>query len=111
MAYTEKFQHLADTARSQVHGVTPDAVDSLMADGAVALDIRDPDDRGALSAASLKAMGYRNAAYIDGAPSGPTHLPQSDNKETNHASVTNPPTPQSSVRDRDSDSAALRLLE
>jgi phage shock protein E len=106
MAYTEKFQMLADAACTQVRGVAPDSVDALLADGAVALDIRDPDEhaaghidgsinisrgklemlvedqipdldtvvlcycnavnRGALSAASLKAMGYHNAAYIDG---------------------------------------------
>ena len=106
MAYTEKFQMLADRARSEVRGVTPDDVDAMMTDGAIALDIRDPDEhaaghiegsinisrgklemlvedkipdldtvvlcycnavnRGALSAASLKAMGYRNAAYING---------------------------------------------
>jgi phage shock protein E len=110
MAYTEKFQHLADTARSKVEGVDPQDVDALMSDGAVALDIRDPDEhaaghidgsinisrgklemlvedkvpdldtvvlcycnavnRGALSAASLKAMGYRNAAYVDGGLNG-----------------------------------------
>lgn len=106
MAYTEKFQMLADAACSRVRGVTPDDVDAMLAGGAIALDIRDPDEhaqghingsinisrgklemliedkipdldtvvlcycnavnRGALSAASLKAMGYRNAAYIDG---------------------------------------------
>ena len=110
MAYTEKFQHLADAACAQVQGVAPHEVDALMTDGAVALDIRDPDEhaaghlagsinisrgklemlvedkipdldavvlcycnavnRGALSAASLKAMGYRNAAYIDGGLNG-----------------------------------------
>jgi phage shock protein E len=117
MAYTEKFQHLADTACSQVQGVAPDAVGALMADGAVALDIRDPDEhaaghidgsinisrgklemlveeaipdldivvlcycnavnRGALSAASLKAMGYRNAAYVDGGLNGYRQLGES----------------------------------
>jgi phage shock protein E len=106
MAYTEKFQNLADVACAHVQGVAPDTVDALLADGAVALDIRDPDEhaaghidgsinisrgklemlvegeipdldtvvlcycnavnRGALSAAALKDMGYRNAAYIDG---------------------------------------------
>lgn len=106
MAYTEKFQQLADAACAQVQGVDPAIVDALIDDGAVALDIRDPDEhaadhidgsinisrgklemlvedqipdlgavvlcycnavnRGALSAASLKAMGYRNAAYING---------------------------------------------
>ncbi len=106
MAYTEKFQNLADTARSQVDEVQPDTVDSLIAGGAVALDIRDKDEhdaghipgsknisrgklemliekeipdlnatilcycnainRGALSAASLKSMGYVNATFIAG---------------------------------------------
>lgn len=106
MAYSEKFQRLADTARTQVRGVAPTEVDDLIANGAVALDIRDPDEhaaghivgstnlsrgklemlvedmipdldttilcycnavnRGALSAAALKAMGYENAVYIDG---------------------------------------------
>lgn len=106
MEYTEKFQHLAELAQDQVRCVPADEVDGLLALGAVALDIRDPDEhaaghiagsthlsrgklemliegtipdlettilcycnavnRGALSAASLKAMGYVNAAYIDG---------------------------------------------
>ncbi len=110
MAYTEKFQHLADVACTQVQGVDPQDVDALLAHGAVALDIRDPDEhaaghidgsvhisrgklemlvehqipdldtvvlcycnavnRGALSAASLKALGYHNAAYIDGGLNG-----------------------------------------
>jgi rhodanese-related sulfurtransferase len=110
MAYTEKFQQLADAARAEVRGVDPGDVDALISEGAVALDIRDPDEhtaghiegsinisrgklemlveaqipdldavvlcycnavnRGALSAASLKAMGYRNAAYIDGGLNG-----------------------------------------
>jgi phage shock protein E len=106
MAYSEKFQRLADAARAQVRGVAPGEVDDLVADGAVLLDIRDPDEhaaghiegstnlsrgklemlveemipdldttvlcycnavnRGALSAAALKKMGYENAVYIDG---------------------------------------------
>ena len=33
-------------------------------------------NRGALSAASLKAMGYRNAAYIDGGLNGHRKLTQ-----------------------------------
>jgi hypothetical protein len=61
MAYTQKFQQLADTACSEVHGVTL-------------------------------------------AP-----VTRSDNKETNHASVTDPSFAQSS--DRGSDTAAVRLLE
>ncbi|MGK0275670.1 MAG: phage shock protein E [Ilumatobacter sp.] len=116
MAYTEKFQQLADTAVSQAQGVEPANVDALISDGAIALDIRDPDEhaaghidgsinisrgklemlveaqipdldavvlcycnavnRGALSAASLKAMGYRNAAYIDGGLNGYRKLTQ-----------------------------------
>jgi phage shock protein E len=106
VAYSETFQRLADAARAQVRGVPADEVDHLVAQGAVVLDIRDPDEhaaghiegstnlsrgklemlvegiipdlgttvlcycnavnRGALSAASLQAMGYVNAAYIDG---------------------------------------------
>ena len=106
MAYTEKFQRLADDARAQVSPVEAADVDGLMAQGAIALDIRDPDEhatghiaqslnisrgklemiveteipdldatilcycnavnRGALSAATLTAMGYTNARYING---------------------------------------------
>ncbi len=106
MAYTEKFQKLADEACSQVEGVLPDQVDTLLSAGAVALDIRDSEEhaadhiegslnvsrgklemniegeipdldatilcycnavnRGALSAATLKSMGYLNAKYING---------------------------------------------
>ncbi len=106
MAYTEKFQAMADAARARVDFVTLEDVDGLMASGAVALDIRDPDEfasghipgainlsrgklemnveetlpepdtqiicycnannRGALSAASLRDMGYANARYIAG---------------------------------------------
>jgi len=106
MAYTEKFQKLADEACSQVEGVLPNQVDALLADGAIALDIRDSEEhaadhidgslnvsrgklemniegevpdleatilcycnavnRGALSAATLKSMGYSNAKYING---------------------------------------------
>jgi phage shock protein E len=116
MAYTEKFQQLADAAVSQAQGVEPKNVDALISNGAIALDIRDPDEhaaghidgsinisrgklemlveeqipnldavvlcycnavnRGALSAASLKAMGYRNAAYIDGGLNGYRQLTQ-----------------------------------
>ncbi len=110
MAYTEKFQELADLARSQVEGVDPHSVDALIASGAVALDIRDKEEhdaghidasihisrgtlemnverqipdldatilcycnavnRGALSAATLKNMGYRNAKFINGGLNG-----------------------------------------
>lgn len=106
MKYTEKFQTMATTAQSQVEGITADSVDNRIRAGAVALDIRDPDEhanghiegsinisrgklemlienkvpdlsteilcycnannRGALSAASLKSMGYKNAKYIAG---------------------------------------------
>jgi phage shock protein E len=41
MAYTEKFQALAEQARSQVESVTPEDVDALITSGAIALDIRD----------------------------------------------------------------------
>ena len=106
MAYTDKFQQLADTARSRVEEVRPQDVDRLVADGAIALDIRDKEEhdadhiadsvnisrgklemlvedqipdlettilcycnaynRGALSAATLQDMGYRNATFIAG---------------------------------------------
>ena len=106
MAYTSKFQTLADAAMARVEGVPADQVNALMAEGAVAVDIRDPDEhaaghipgsvhlsrgklemnvegllpdlttpiltycnannRGALSAAALRDMGYVNARYIAG---------------------------------------------
>lgn len=106
MAYTAKFQQLADAARSRVQEVAPGEVDALMAAGAIALDIRDKEEhdadhipgslhlsrgklemnvegaipnldatilcycnaynRGALSADTLRAMGYRNARFIAG---------------------------------------------
>ena len=106
MAYTEKFQQLADAACQRVEGVSVDDIDQLLASGAVALDIRDKEEheadhisgslhisrgklemiveseipnlettvlcycnavnRGALSAATLQDMGYKNAKYIDG---------------------------------------------
>ncbi len=106
MAYSEKFQKLADAAQSRVEGVPPEQVDALLAAGAVALDIRDgeehdadhiegslhvsrgklemliedeiPDldtpilcycnafNRGALSADSLRSMGYTNVRFIAG---------------------------------------------
>ncbi len=106
MAYTEKFQQLADAARTRVVEVAPDQVDALVAAGAIALDIRDKEEhdvdhivgslhvsrgklemnvegvipnldatilcycnaynRGALSADTLRAMGYRNARFIAG---------------------------------------------
>ena len=106
MAYTEKFQALADAAMSCVAAVAPDQVDALMREGAIALDIRDKEEhdadhiadslhvsrgklemnvesvipdlntpilcycnaynRGALSADTLRAMGYVNASFIGG---------------------------------------------
>lgn len=106
MAYSQKFQALADAAQAQVQSVAPEDVDSLMQNGAVALDIRDIDEhtaghipgsihisrgklemdvesilpdldqtilcycnafnRGALSAAALRGMGYRNVRFIAG---------------------------------------------
>lgn len=106
MAYSTKFQAMADAAQARVLGIKPEEVAAMLADGAVVVDIRDPDEhanghipgsvnisrgklemnvegvlpdldtvilcycnannRGALSAASLKDMGYRNAHYIAG---------------------------------------------
>jgi rhodanese-related sulfurtransferase len=106
MSYTEKFQNLADAARSRVEEVLPEQVDALLAEGAIALDIRDKEEhdadhiegslhisrgklemnvegeipdldatvlcycnafnRGALSADTLKSMGYKNAKFIAG---------------------------------------------
>lgn len=106
MAYTQKFADLAAAAQERVSAVSPGDVDRLAAEGAVILDIRDPDEhavdhipnalnisrgklemnveeaipdldrtilcycnvnnRGALSADTLRAMGYRNARYIAG---------------------------------------------
>jgi phage shock protein E len=106
MTYTTKFQQLADAARARVLEAAPEEVDTLVAAGAVALDIRDKEEhdaghipgslhvsrgklemniegvipdldtvilcycnaynRGALSADTLRAMGYRNARFIAG---------------------------------------------
>jgi phage shock protein E len=106
LAYTQKFQALADAAQSRVDGVQPEDVDALLVAGAVALDIRDKEEhdaghipgslhisrgklemnveaalpdldqtilcycnafnRGALSAATLQDMGYKNAKFIAG---------------------------------------------
>ena len=106
MAYTKKFQSLANDAMSQVQSVSPSEVDAMLKSGAVALDIRDKEEhdaghidgslnisrgklemnvegligdlnavvicycnannRGALSAAALRSMGYVNARYIAG---------------------------------------------
>lgn len=91
MAYTQKFQDLAYAAGSRVEKVPCEDVDALIKNGAVALDIRDkewhdagyiegviPDldttilcycnayNRGAFSADTLRAMGYKNAKFIAG---------------------------------------------
>ncbi len=106
MAYTVKFQQLADAARERVIEVSPNDVNRLMASGAIALDIRDKEEhdvdhipgslhisrgklemnveeripnlntqilcycnaynRGALSADTLRVMGYGNASFIAG---------------------------------------------
>jgi rhodanese-related sulfurtransferase len=47
MAYTEKFQNMADRAHKIVEGVAPDAVDALIIKGAIALDIRDKEEHDA----------------------------------------------------------------
>jgi rhodanese-related sulfurtransferase len=106
MAYTLKFQNMANAARARVDEVLPEHVDALMAKGAIALDIRDREEhdidhisgslnisrgklemliesevpnmntivlcycnvnnRGALSADTLRGMGYENAKFIVG---------------------------------------------
>ena len=106
MAYTQKFQALADAAQIRVSSVQPEEVYALLRSGAVALDIRDKEEhdaghipgsvhisrgklemnveaalpdldqtvlcycnafnRGALSAATLLDMGYKNAKFIAG---------------------------------------------
>lgn len=118
MQYTSKFQTLADAAQAKVGQVDPADIAILMSSGAVALDIRDPDEhanghipgslhlsrgklemnietlvpnldttilcycnannRGALSAASLQAMGYQNAKYIGGGLNAWRKLSQQD---------------------------------
>ena len=115
MAYTQKFQALADAAQSRVAGVAPEEVDGLLMAGAVALDIRDKEEhdaghipgslhisrgklemnveaalpdldqtilcycnafnRGALSAATLQDMGYKNARFIAGGLNAYCKLP------------------------------------
>ena len=110
MAYSEKFQKLADAARARVEEVLPEEVDALLAAGAIALDIRDKEEhdadhiagslnvsrgklemniegvipdldttiicycnafnRGALSADTLRSMGYKNAKFIAGGLKG-----------------------------------------
>lgn len=44
MQYTRKFQTMADAARAQVEEVDPEQVDELLAQGAIALDIRDKEE-------------------------------------------------------------------
>jgi phage shock protein E len=106
MAYTEKFQNMANIARGRVEEVLPEHVDMLIANGAIALDIRDKEEhdidhihgslnisrgklemlvesqisnidctilcycnainRGALSADTLRSLGYGNAKFIVG---------------------------------------------
>ncbi len=106
MAYTQKFQALADAAQNRVSSVQPEEVNALLRSGAVALDIRDKEEhdaghipgslhisrgklemnveaalpdldqtilcycnafnRGALSAATLLDLGYKNAKFISG---------------------------------------------
>ncbi|MDQ6980512.1 MAG: rhodanese-like domain-containing protein [Ghiorsea sp.] len=106
MKYSNKFQSMADAARSRVDEVLPKDVDGLLQSGAIALDIRDKEEhdndhiqgslnisrgklemiveskipdlnttilcycnafnRGALSADSLRSMGYQNAKLIAG---------------------------------------------
>ena len=106
MAYSEKFQAMADSALARITQVNPEEVDAMIAGGAIALDIRDKEEheldhikgslhisrgklemnveglipdldaeilcycnafnRGALSADTLRSMGYRNAKMIAG---------------------------------------------
>ena len=106
MAYTEKFQALADAACARVRSVAPSEVDAIAAEGGVLLDICDKEEfdvdriptarhvsrgtlemkiesvvpnletvivcycnannRGALSADALRAMGYQNVRYLAG---------------------------------------------
>lgn len=47
MTYTEKFQELANDACSHVEGVLPEEIDALIAQGAIALDIRDKEEHDA----------------------------------------------------------------
>ena len=44
MKYTSKFQNLADAARSRIDEVEPEEVGALLANGAIALDIRDKEE-------------------------------------------------------------------
>jgi phage shock protein E len=47
MAYTQKFQTMADAAQEKAGSVTPEEVDELLKSGAVALDIRDKEEHDA----------------------------------------------------------------
>ncbi len=44
MAYTTKFETMATAARARILEVTPDQVDTLVASGAVVVDIRDKEE-------------------------------------------------------------------
>lgn len=106
MAYTDKFQKIANEARSRVDDVRPDQIDDFLRAGAVLLDIRDKEEhdaghipgslhisrgklemqiegviadlntiiicycnaynRGALSADTLRSMGYERAKFLAG---------------------------------------------
>lgn len=44
MAYTLKFQNMANVARARVKEVLPEHVDALIEQGAIALDIRDKEE-------------------------------------------------------------------
>ncbi len=106
MAYTKKFQNLADEARSRVKEVLPEDIDDVLAKGAIVLDIRDKEEhdadhiegslnisrgklemlvesmipdldtsiicycnafnRGALSADTLRSLGYSNVRFLAG---------------------------------------------
>ena len=63
MAYTKKFQHLADIAMAEAVGVSPDQVNDLLAQGAVALDIRDKEehDAGSTRWRALRPRQWRQA--------------------------------------------------
>jgi len=44
MAYSDKFIQMGEAARARVSAVQPNEVDALLADGALALDIRDKEE-------------------------------------------------------------------
>ena len=70
MAYTDKFQQLADDAIAQVDGVRPEDVDSLIADGAIALDIRDKEEHDAdhIAGSHKLSRGKRDMLVEDRIP-------------------------------------------